>query len=538
MPPPLAAGRKTRSPLSASPDSSPGSTPRPFSFGDLGRPRPDRRSARLLPPIPEAAASGPLEELSADDILESNDIAAIDAFEMAAADIDSFPTPSSKPPVAAASSEVVVAEMGAWDEVEVEGLAMRATEPSPPPAASTRAQQIEPAPVSMKLDYASPQPSTLIGMPPAPVTSPLPLEDSVIVADFPERTLELKPDTTARVAAMAAQLDNPEQTQVLVRARMPSQLQGPATLPTGQTPPPPTSLHTPSRDPRAPHAHASGRPGSISPVALDSVDSRSRIALASIPAAALPRSQNHRPAVRPAKSAMSGLLIGGLAFAAAALIGVVGVGGYFASRTFSTKGELAIAPAPEPAAVVADDPVAAPADPAAAAGVDVSSLPSAPAPGALVPGALVPGALVPGAPRAANGAGGVAPAAAAAAPRSAGGSRASGGSSPAPSGRTGSPLAAPGGGTREAAPSPAATTNPGALPPPPPKAAPAAGPAAVASTTGTVSVDPKLRAVVVDGAFRHVNDGVITLSCGSHRIKVGMNDVQTVNVPCGGSISL
>ena len=60
----------------------------------------------------------------------------------------------------------------------------------------------------------------------------------------------------------------------------------------------------------------------------------------------------------------------------------------------------------------------------------------------------------------------------------------------------------------------------------------------MATGTGNVNVDPKLRAVVVDGSFRRVNDGVLTLSCGTHRIKVGMNDTQIVNVPCGGSVSL
>jgi hypothetical protein len=87
-------------------------------------------------------------------------------------------------------------------------------------------------------------------------------------------------------------------------------------------------------------------------------------------------------------------------------------------------------------------------------------------------------------------------------------------------------------------PPPAATGGAAALPPPPSKAAPAAAAPAAAATTGSVNVDPKLRAVVVDGSFRRVDNGVLTLSCGSHRIKVGMNDPQTVNVPCGGSVSL
>jgi hypothetical protein len=53
-----------------------------------------------------------------------------------------------------------------------------------------------------------------------------------------------------------------------------------------------------------------------------------------------------------------------------------------------------------------------------------------------------------------------------------------------------------------------------------------------------VRVDPSLRAVVVDGGYRRANDGVLILSCGPHRIKAGMKELQTVNVPCGGSVSL
>ena len=41
-----------------------------------------------------------------------------------------------------------------------------------------------------------------------------------------------------------------------------------------------------------------------------------------------------------------------------------------------------------------------------------------------------------------------------------------------------------------------------------------------------------------DGSYRRANDGSVTVSCGSHRVKAGMNDVQSVNVPCGGAVSL
>ncbi|HSO37001.1 MAG TPA: hypothetical protein VLT33_30965, partial [Labilithrix sp.] len=125
------------------------------------------------------------------------------------------------------------------------------------------------------------------------------------------------------------------------------------------------------------------------------------------------------------------------------------------------------------------------------------------------------------------------PSAPAAAPLAAAGPAAA---APAPVTKTsGGALPPPGGGKVASAP----LAAPGApLPPPPaPVAAAPAAPAAVAST-GTVRVDPNLRAVVVDGSFRRANDGVVVVSCGSHRIKVGMNDPQTVNVPCGGSVSL
>ena len=497
MPPPLARRQKDATALSASPDSSPGSNPRAFSFGDLGRPR--ASSPRLLPPIKDPDPSE--LELDADDILESNDI---DSFEVAAAGIASFAAPHAEPAPA-------------------------------------------PAPVSMRVDYTSPQPSTLIGMPAAPITSPLPLEESVAAPPVADHTQEMKADTLAKVAQQAAFLDGdiPEETQVieqqaeqqastqvLVRSQMPLAIQGalrgaPSRGRQGHTPPP-TSVHTPLAATAAawPNGRHAPGPASRAPVAVSlapvAVDPRERPAMASVPAVAAPP--------RPVKS--NGLLIGGLVFAAAALIGVVGVGGYLASRTLSDKAEaITTAPAPvaaapsvaaTPAAPVADpvaaaEPVASPvaaspaaAAPVAAAGIDVSALPTAPAKGASVP-----------APRSVT-----APTGGAAA------THAVTVSAP-PAGRAGAPLPPPGA-VAATPPPPAANGGAAALPPPPSKP----GSAAAASTTGNVKVDPKLRAVVVDGAFRRVNDGVLTLTCGAHRIKVGMNDPQTVNVPCGGSISL
>ena len=96
------------------------------------------------------------------------------------------------------------------------------------------------------------------------------------------------------------------------------------------------------------------------------------------------------------------------------------------------------------------------------------------------------------------------------------------------------------------APSPAAApatppADPNAPLPPPnaaPAAAPLAPPAAPAqhSSLGTVRVDPNLKVVQVDGAFRRAQDGAVTVSCGPHRIKAGMSE-RTIDVPCGGAVS-
>ena len=535
MPPPLARRQKDSTALSASPDSSPGSNPRAFSFGDLGRPR--ASSPRLLPPIKDPDPSE--LELDADDILESSDI---DSLEVAAAGIASFAAPHAEP----APSGFEIGEVEAFVEVAVEGT-VHVTAPVPV-SVSVSVPVTVPvpvhAPVSMRVDYTSPAQSTLIGMPAAPITSPLPLEESVAAPPVADHTQEMKGDTLAKVAQQASFLDGdiPEETQVieqqaeqqastqvLVRSQMPLAIQGalrgaPSRGRQSHTPPP-TSVHTPLAATAAawPNGRHAPGPASRAPVAASlapvAVDPRVRPAMASVPAVAAPP--------RPVKS--NGLLIGGLVFAAAALIGVVGVGGYLASRTLSDKAEaITTAPAPvaaAPAAPVADpvaaaEPVVSPvaaspaaAAPVAAAGIDGSALPSAPAKGASVP-----------APRSVT-----APTGGAAA------THAVTISAPPPAGRAGAPLPPPG---AVAATPPAATGGAAALPPPPSKPAPAAAAPAAASTTGSVNVDPKLRAVVVDGAFRRVNDGVLTLTCGAHRIKVGMNDPQTVNVPCGGSVSL
>ena len=495
------------------------------------------KSVRTLPPAPKADASGQLEELSADDILETDDI---DALEAAAAGFASFEvdaTPAAVP--APEPSGFEVGEVGAFDEVEVEGIAMRAPEPAPEPArigavaviapavkaveaAALAATVFEPAPITARVPNH--HASTLVGMPAAPVTSPLPLEEreeSVIISELApqvagaakaalaatavERTLEIRGNDMAKVAAAAAQLTDladsePQQTEVLVRSAMPPALQ----------------------------RKVNARPSSIAPVALDA---RQRAPMPVIaPMARVPgpvHMHMHRAAAvaRPS-GGLSGLAIGGMAAAALLLVSLVGIGGYAASRTLS-KTDAVEATTETTSAAGESSPSQAPAAPAAeptgaaSSPIDVSSLPSAPTPGAAPRGFTGKGsfAVTPPPP---------APAAApvAASPAAAPVARSSGGA-----------LAAPGG-NRSSSGERAPAGAP--LPPPPSAPAVAAAPvaAAPAATTGVVRVDPNLRAVVVDGSFRRVNDGAVTVSCGSHKVKAGMKEAQTVNVPCGGAVSL
>lgn len=484
-------------------------TKAPFSFTNLGQ--------------VSADASGELDELSADDILESDDIGALEA---AAANIQSFAAPPSDP------SGFEVGEVGAFDEVEVEGL---------------DATPLVPAA------------STLLGFPAAPITSPLPLESVIVAEPIADRTVEIRPGDMARVDAAVAALDSePAHTEVLSRAAMPCSLLQAA--PRVVHTPPPSSVHTPAaplaataaawQNGRAPsnhafpaaHGHVPGQPGhgrhgSIAPVALD-LASLPRPTMPSIPQAAA-----YFPAHAHAKkSGISGLAIGGIVFAAAALIGLVGVGGFAATRALSndepTVSKTSTVPAPEGAAAAAAAAVqAAPsapesagnapaADPAptAAATFDVSSLPSArsraAAPTRGITGSAPAAAPVVAAPRTASGSALPAP-----------GSAAQG--TPASNAR-GTALPPPG----AAAPA-AAGNGPTALPPPaaPAAAAPAAA-AAGGATTGVINVDPSLRVVLVDGSYRRATDGVVTVSCGTHKVKVGMNDAQLIKVPCGGAVSL
>lgn len=560
MAPPLGPSQKDATPVPESPASS----QRPFDFADLGRPMP--KSVRTLPPVPQADASGQLEELSGDDILESDDI---DALEAAAAGYASFEVEAAEPyvapqPVAAPAPEpsgFEVGDVGAFDEVEVEGIATRAAQPAAAPAPigvvaviAPVVKAVEPAPAPAPVVATKPMPSTLKGMPSAPVTSPLPLdqhagddeEESVVISEpapttartpivaqpavapaVVERTLEIRGNDMAKVAAAAAKLGSePEQTEVLVRSAMPAALQTVRGIQSA-------SGHTPAARQPSPLQASNGRPSSVAPVALDV--SRSRMPaippMARVPSVQMPaRGTPARPL-----AGLSGLAIGGMAAAAILLVSLVGIGGYAASRTLSAKTDTVEATpsdtsAAGEAATTAAAGVGAPSEaPSPAAGdppgaasspIDVSSLPSAPVPGAAPHGftgkgsfAVTPPPLPVAVPAAPVAAAPVAAAPAAPVARSSGGA-----------------LAAPGGGR----------SAPAGAPLPPPPSAPAAAPvaAAPAATTGVVHVDPNLRAVQVDGSYRHANDGIVVVSCGTHRIKVGMKEPQTVNIPCGGAVTL
>ena len=291
------------------------------------------------------------------------------------------------------------------------------------------------------------------------------------------------------------------------------------------TPAPPL-VHSSSFAATAP-AWPQGRPPSLGPVALDVSQGRNR--MPSI-APSDARDRTAYSSAPPARSGTKALWIAGGVLGIFALIGAAGLGGYLASRKLSA--EDAATPAPEPAATTGTlaaaaakpvPPAAAPADKTEAppvvapapAELDVSSLPTAlpKTPPTALP--KTPSPAVAGRPPTSG-------------PRGIGGGPASNGPP------TGGAILAPPppSGVREATAK--APEGAVALPPPPPKAA-AVAPAA---TTGRVMVDPGLRTVLVDGAFHRVNGGVVTLSCGPHRIKVGMSSPQLVTVPCGGSVNL
>ncbi|MBX3193362.1 MAG: hypothetical protein KF819_40645, partial [Labilithrix sp.] len=344
----------------------------------LFAPRPAPSDADLFaslgkPPRASADATGELE-LGADDILEVSEIGAFSDVQLEGNDTPAPPKVEAHPP------SVVIAEEAA-----------PSTDQSPPPT----------PPAVMHVAYAPPAAATLLGaVPPAPVTSPIPVEQAASnlehtvetrrpEASRAEATQEIK--DPAKVAKAAALLDDacdgPEQTEVLVRSAMPSAIQTPRNgflaPPAAGVPavapqtPPPTSVHTPAAGFRT--SQPNQRPGSIAPVALD-------VGRPTMPSVALPPPTTApRPTYgAPAKKANnSGLMIGLLAGGAVLLVGLVGAGGFFASRALSSRAE-AVATAsessdestPSAAAAAAAEATPAGADPAGAAPatLDVSSL--------------------------------------------------------------------------------------------------------------------------------------------------------------------
>ena len=479
--------------------------PWPCTTEILGKNAAAARPGRKTRPVPQNSAShesnnrpshadtdatGQLDILDADDILESDDIS---AFEAAAAGIVSFEVAPADP------SGFEVGDVGEFGDAEVEGaLAEEAIEPPPPSLSTFFGMKPKAAPVSREV----------AAIPAAPVTSPIPLSEPMA-----ERTLEIRRADFV-VAAAAAKLeaeehDAPGHTEVLVRSAMPAAI-AIATMHGG--------MQAPQR-----------RPSSIAPVALDVAAPRAHVQSAPVfpPPARMPSYAS----MTPPKRGLGGLAVGVIAFSALALVGLVGIGGYAASRAITDPEPVAAANAPEsanasslssdvdPNAVVAPAPTNAPTNVSpgsvgTGAAIDISALPSSPTPASPAGRGITVRSTGPAsAPLAAAGPAAVSSPA----------GKSAGGALPPPGGGkvASDPLAAPG------AP----------LPPPAPAAAAPAAPATVA-TTGTVRVDPTLRAVIVDGSFRRPNDGVIVVTCGSHRIKAGMKEQQTVNVPCGGSVSL
>jgi serine/threonine-protein kinase len=75
--------------------------------------------------------------------------------------------------------------------------------------------------------------------------------------------------------------------------------------------------------------------------------------------------------------------------------------------------------------------------------------------------------------------------------------------------------------------------------PPPPAPPPPAPPHPVAAPkTGTIRFPgAEVLTVVVDGEHHRLRNESVTLPCGRHRVRVGLNGERIVEVPCGGSVS-
>ncbi|AKU98880.1 Vegetative cell wall protein gp1 precursor (Hydroxyproline-rich glycoprotein 1) [Labilithrix luteola] len=57
-------------------------------------------------------------------------------------------------------------------------------------------------------------------------------------------------------------------------------------------------------------------------------------------------------------------------------------------------------------------------------------------------------------------------------------------------------------------------------------------------TTGVIHVSPSLSVVIVDGTYRRPVNGTVVVSCGPHKVKAGMGNAETVDVPCGHGVSM
>ncbi|MBS2015380.1 MAG: hypothetical protein JST00_21005 [Deltaproteobacteria bacterium] len=415
-----------------------------------------------------------------------------------------------------------VAELPELSNPQIEGPVAEAApvsvevEPDPEPAVAAPAARAVPKTLE----------SAAAPVPPAPNTSPLPLDELASEDRLAEKTVEIRKDAALKAAEhLADDYEGIGHTEVMVRtpelSRKPTATPTPSqalnvTAPVGQRPS--WQAHPAAGTQPLP------RPGSIAPVALDAAH---RAAAPSIAAVSVP----------PQRRGMSAGAIAGLVFGAVALIGLVGAGGFAASRALSkepvaaeespsgptaivtTATSQATAAAPQPAAASPAPAATEETAPAASSpGVDVSALPSA-APKAVASPAH----------------------AAAATPAT---------TTTTTSAAADKKAAKP---TSEKTPSPAQTAaskvDPNAPLPPPGQANPSApvaaataaplpAPAAAApkSSVGNVHVDSNLRVVQVDGAFRRTQDGIVTVSCGPHRIKAGMSE-RTVDVPCGGTVN-
>lgn len=81
---------------------------------------------------------------------------------------------------------------------------------------------------------------------------------------------------------------------------------------------------------------------------------------------------------------------------------------------------------------------------------------------------------------------------------------------------------------------PAESASIAVVPPPPPPPAPAP---IAAPKTGMIRFQGiDVLTIIVDGEHHRLRNDSITLACGRHRVRVGLNAERIVEVPCGGSV--